>query len=66
MAHHTVVEAAQAAASHPLVQATPASLLVGAKVFGLSLPDWAALGGLLLIGVQIGYYLWRWRKEARG
>lgn len=48
-----------------VIQAIPATTLVGAKVFGLSLPDWAALFGIAFVVLQAVYLLWRWRRESK-
>lgn len=47
------------------IQVVPAASLVGAQVFGLTLPDWAALFGIAFVVVQGAYLLWKWRREAR-
>jgi hypothetical protein len=48
-----------------IVQAIPATTLVGVQVFGLSLPDWAAIVGIAFVCLQAVYLLWRWHKEAK-
>jgi len=54
---------------HPAVKALtesiPAAVVVGAQIFDLTLPDWAAIFGMVFIVVQVVYLIWKWRKEAK-
>ena len=46
-------------------KAAPPVAYVGARLVGLSLPDWVALATLVYIGLQVAHLLWRWRRAAR-
>lgn len=51
-------EAASAA-----VQVLPSVTLVGSHIYGLSLPDWAAIAGIAFVVLQALYLVWKWRRE---
>lgn len=52
------------------VQAAPAGVLVGVHLAGLTLPEWAAITGMVFVGVQAVVLAWRtavwWRDRKRG
>lgn len=47
------------------VQAAPAAALVGVHVAGMTLPEWAAVTGMLFIVFQALHLLWVWRRELK-
>jgi hypothetical protein len=51
--------------TNSLVQALPSVGAIGATIFGLSLPDWAAIAGIAFIVLQAIYLLWKWTREAK-
>ena len=51
--------------SSALVHAIPSASAIGATIFGLSLPDWAAIAGIAFIVLQAVYLVWKWTREAK-
>jgi len=47
------------------VRAVPSAALVGAQVTGLSLPDWAALAGIVFVLLQTAHLVWKWRRDLK-
>jgi hypothetical protein len=68
-AKQSLIESLQAAASKPLVQATPALTMIGNtlsdKFFDVTLPRVATVLGAIFLIAQLAYLFWKWRKEAR-
>ena len=45
--------------AQPVIPGTAVAL----TLYGVTLQDWLALGGLVLLGLQGAYLLWKWRRE---
>ena len=49
-----------------VIEATPAAIAVTAgPVFGFAWPDIAAMLGCFFLLLQMGYLLWRWRRDIK-
>jgi len=56
MSSQDVIEAA--------AKASPPMVYVGARLLGVSLPDWVAFFTLVYILLQTAHLLWRWWRAA--
>ena len=61
----TLIDAVQAAASKPAVQALPSAVMVGDGLFDIGLPRIVTVLGAIFIVLQIAYLVWKWRREAK-
>jgi membrane protein implicated in regulation of membrane protease activity len=46
-------------------RSVPAAALVGAQLYGLSLPEWAAIAGIAFIALQAAYLVWQWVAQVK-
>ena len=64
------IQRKRAVSQHDLVkhavEATPAAIAVTAgPVFGFTFNDLAAVLGCIFLVLQMGYLIWRWRRDMR-
>lgn len=48
-----------------LKSSPPVAVTAVAVANGMTLNEWVAIGTLIYIGLQAGYLVWKWWKEAR-
>lgn len=51
-----------------LVQGTasiPSWAVITTWLLGVSIEKWAALAGIVFIGLQCGYLIWKWRRDSK-
>ena len=58
-------ELAQDSLAATAAKVAPSLTVVGATIFGLTIPDVAALLGGVFILMQMAYLVWKWRREAK-
>lgn len=47
------------------VKASPPAAIAGMSVFGISLPDWAAIASIIYIAVLLGEKWWVWHNKRK-
>lgn len=55
-----------AIANEGLKAAPPVTVSAVSWMNGLTLNEYVAIGTLIYIGLQAGYLIWKWVREARG
>lgn len=48
---------------YDLVQPVIPGTAVAVTLYGITLQDWLAIGGICLLVLQGAYLLWKWRRE---